>query len=144
MFMLDIHDSGWRYWLITVFLLSAGLAGWRDCFLGAMVVVTINIIHIIVRDRAIFSFPIEVRCAYIVLLCLSLFLPMDWMYWLLATGTWAQVIFGYCTMARCLSLLPWNRTQALTWRFIWKTFISPPVRGNILQGLPASKYNDCT
>jgi len=46
------------------------------------------------------------------------------------------LIFGYCTMARLVSLFPWNRTEAFSGRLLVRTFFSPPVRGNILQGLP--------
>jgi hypothetical protein len=39
-------------------------------------------------------------------------------------------------LARFLSLMPWNRRQSFTLSLLWRTFLSPPVRGNILQGLP--------
>ena len=35
------------------------------------------------------------------------------------------------------SLLPWNRRQPLSWRLAWRTFVSRPVRSDILQGQPA-------
>lgn len=57
-------------------------------------------------------------------------------YWIPTVGTWAQVLFGYCAMARMVSLLPWNRKEALSFDYIKRTFVSAPVRGNILQGLP--------
>lgn len=62
---------------------------------------------------------------------------MQWLYWVPTIGTWAQLIFGYCTMARCVSLLPWNRSEPFTPALVARTFFSRPVRGNILQGLPA-------
>ena len=76
--------------------------------------------------------------AYTALLLLSLWQPMRWLFWIPAVGTPAQVLFGYCTLARCLSLLPWNRQQPLSWSLLWRTFIAPPVKGNIMQGLPAA------
>lgn len=57
-------------------------------------------------------------------------------YWIPTVGTWAQVLFGYCAMARMVSLLPWNRKEALSFDYIKRTFVSAPVRGKILQGLP--------
>jgi hypothetical protein len=39
-------------------------------------------------------------------------------------------------MARVVSLLPWNRNEAFSFGLLKRTFLSAPVRGNILQGLP--------
>jgi hypothetical protein len=47
------------------------------------------------------------------------------------------VTFGYCTLARCLSLLPWNRSEPLSFALLRRTFLSRPVKGSVLQGLPA-------
>jgi hypothetical protein len=76
--------------------------------------------------------------AYTGMLLLALCGPMNWLFWVPAIGTPLQVMFGYCALARCLSLLPWNRREPLSWRLVWHTFSAPPVKGNILQGLPAS------
>jgi hypothetical protein len=58
-------------------------------------------------------------------------------------GTWAQLIFGYCTMARCVSLLPWNRKEPLSASLVTRTFFSRPMPGNILQGFPSIKRTEC-
>jgi hypothetical protein len=44
------------------------------------------------------------------------------------TGTQQNrlVIFGYCLMARMLSLLPWNRTEPITADLVRPTFLSRP------------------
>jgi hypothetical protein len=44
------------------------------------------------------------------------------------TGTQQNrlVIFGYCLMARMLSLLPWNRTEPITADLVRRTFLSRP------------------
>jgi hypothetical protein len=72
------------------------------------------------------------------LLLLLIALPenLQLIYWIPTIGTWAQVLFGYCTMARMVSLLPWNRKEAFSFTLLKRTFLSAPVRGNILQGLP--------
>ena len=41
-------------------------------------------------------------------------------------------------MARILSLLPGNRTEPMSLDLIWRTFLTPPMRGNMLHGLPAT------
>jgi hypothetical protein len=65
--------------------------------------------------------------------------PLRLIFWIPTIGTWAQVLFGYCTMARCVSLLPWNRNEPFTPGLFGRTFFSAPVRGNILQGLPPAR-----
>ena len=52
---------------------------------------------------------------------------MPWLFWIPAVGTAALVLVGYCLMARCLSLMPWNRTGPLTLPTIFRTFFSSPV-----------------
>ncbi len=51
---------------------------------------------------------------------------MRWLYWLPTVGTFALIIFGYCLLARMLSLLPWNSKEAYTLSRLRRTFLSPP------------------
>jgi hypothetical protein len=90
------------------------------------------------REGGFSAFPVQVRLAYTALLLLALWEPMNWLFWLPAIGTPAQVLFGYCTLARCLSLLPWNRGEPFSWRLVWRTFSAATVKGSILQSLPTS------
>ena len=59
-----------------------------------------------------------------------------WTFWVPVVGFWVRVLFGYCLMARTLSLMPWNRRVPFTGALLFKTFLSRPVRGNVMQGLP--------
>lgn len=95
-------------------------------------------IHFAVRERSLTAFPIQVRIGYLLLLLVALPEKLQWIYWIPAIGTWAQVLFGYCTMARTVSLLPWNRKEAFSLDLLKRTFLSVPVRGNVLQGLPSA------
>ena len=63
--------------------------------------------------------------AYTGLLLVFLPGPMNWLFWVPAIGTVAQVLFGYCTLARCLSLLPWNRQEPFSWHLVWRSFCVP-------------------
>ncbi len=136
MLMLDYRDVSWRYWLVTVSLLSAGLAGWPAGFQLAIALTLFQIAHFAVRERSLAAFPLQVRVAYLLLLLIALPENHQALYWLPTIGTWARVLFGYCTMARMVSLLPWNRQEGLSLSLLKRTFLSRPVRGSILQGLP--------
>lgn len=136
--MIQYREISWWYWAVTSVLLFAGLAGWQTAFYLAAGLSAWQIIHFCWREGSLTAFPVQVRIAYTAMLLLALWEPMNWLFWVPAIGTPAQVLFGYCTLARCLSLLPWNRSEPVSWRLVRRTFFSPPVKGSILQGLPAS------
>lgn len=136
MFMLDYRDLSWRYWLVTVSLLSAGMTGWSAGFHLAIALTLLQLVHFTLREGSLTAFPVQVRIAYLLLLLLALPENHQALYWLPTLGTWARVIFGYCTLARTVSLLPWNRREALSLALLKRTYISAPVRGSIMQGLP--------
>jgi len=139
MFMIEYRASSWWYWLVTVGLLTAGVSGWATGFQLAIGLTVIQLAHFGIREHSFTAFPIQVRVGYLLLLLVALPEPLQWIYWIPTIGTWAQVLFGYCTMARMVSLLPWNRQEAFSLDLLKRTFLSAPVRGNILQGLPANR-----
>ena len=134
MFKIEYKDFGWWYWLVTAGLLTYGVSGNSIGFLLAIGLTIFQLIHFIIREKSITSFPVQVRFWYLLLLIIALPEPLQLIYWIPTIGTWAQVIFGYCAMARCVSLLPWNRTNPFSFALMHKTFFSRPVRGNIQQG----------
>ena len=136
MFMLVYRSISWWYWLVTVGFLTVGVSGWPMGFLLAIGLTVFQLIHFTVRERSFTSFPIQVRLGYLLLLLIALPENLQLIYWIPMIGTWAQVLFGYCTMARTVSCLPWNRKEAFSFALLKRTFLSAPVRGNILQGLP--------
>jgi len=136
--MIDYKQISWWYWAVTSVLLVCGLAGWFEAFYLATALSAVQIVYFWLQEGDFRAFPVQVRMAYTGLLCLALWMPLNWLFWVPATGTLAQVLLGYCALARCLSLLPWNRSKPLTWRLVWRTFTAKPVKGSILQGLPAA------
>jgi len=137
MFMVEYKELSWWYWFVTACLLTGGVAGYQIGFYLAIGLTVFQLIHFTIREHSITAFPVQVRFWYLVLLLVALPEPLQIIYWVPAVGTWAQVIFGYCAMARCVSLLPWNRDERFSVGLLKKTFFSPPVPGNIKQGLPA-------
>jgi hypothetical protein len=81
---------------------------------------------LLARQRSLKAFSVQLRVAYLLILVVAYPLPMRWLYWLPTVGTFALLVFGYCLLARILSLLPWNNREAHTlarWR---RTFFSAP------------------
>ena len=122
------QDWTWWVWLLTACLLLIGLMGLLEAFLAALFLSVAQPVLFLVRERAFKAFPVQLRLAYMLLLIACSFPPIRWLYWLPTLGTLALVIFGYCLMARMLSLLPWNRTEPITTDLLRRTFLSRPRR----------------
>lgn len=139
MFMIEYKDIGWWYWLLTAALLTIGVAGNSLGFILAIGLTVFQLIHFVIREGDITSFPVQVRFWYLMLLLLAWIEPMQWLYWIPTIGTWAQIVFGYCTMARLVSLFPWNRSEPFSFALVKKTFLSRPVIGSVKQGFAAAE-----
>lgn len=135
--MILFRESSWWYWAVLDLLLIAGLAGVSVAFFLAIAVSLVQLVHFRWREGRFSAFSVQVRLVYAAVLLLAGWGPMHWLFWVPATGTFLVVVFGYCVLARTLSLLPWNSREPFSWRLVWRTFSAPPVKGNVLQGLPA-------
>jgi hypothetical protein len=122
--------------VVFLHLKRAGVAGYPAGFLLAIGLTVFQLVHFAIREKSLNAFPVQVRFWYLVLLLVALPGPLQLIFWIPTIGTWAQITFGYCTMARCVSLFPWNRSEPFTLDLLQRTFFSRPVRGNFLQGLP--------
>jgi hypothetical protein len=121
-----VDDWTWWAWLAIVVLLTIGLSGPTDAFLVAWGISLAQTTGIFFRERELQAFPVQLRLAYTILLSICLLPGMHWLFWLPTLGTWALVIFGYCLLARVLSLLPWNRQEPLSVDLLHRTFFSRP------------------
>jgi len=138
LFYINLGDWTWWAWTITTVLLVMGLSGYSLAFVGAMVVTAGQGLVLLVRDRSLVAFSVQLRAAYLLLLLISYPPPMRWLYWLPTVGTFALVVFGYCLMARVLSLLPWNGHEAYTVGRLRRTFLSAPNLDRVKTNLAAT------
>ncbi len=125
-FYLNPSDWTWWVWLATAILLTIGLLGVPIGFLVAIILTLVQTVVILSKERNVGAFPVQLRVAYLGLLIVCYLPAMRWLYWLPAVGTFALVIFGYCLMARCLSLLPWNSSESYSLNRLRRTFFSSP------------------
>jgi hypothetical protein len=136
MFMIDCKQRNWWYWFLTAGLLTAGVAGYKIGFDLAIGLTVINLIDFVLGERSITAFTVQVRLVVLIYLLVSYPAPMQILFWVPVVGMWARALFGYCLMARTMSLMPWNRQVPFTGELLMKTYFSRPVRGNFMQGLP--------
>jgi len=131
--MLEYKRIGWWLWLSMAVLLSAGHSGRDEAFLLAIVLGSLQTGLFLVRETRLAAFPVQVRTAYLVLLVAAQWTPLHFIYWIQFAGTWAYVLFGYCPLARMMSLLPGNRTEPLTMSLLKTAIFAPPVRGSLIK-----------
>jgi hypothetical protein len=119
---LAAHLAGVRYALTATVLLVA-LQGARSAPLWA---------------RTSKTLALEVAVAYLLLLLLGTSPSLVIVHFLELAGTIALVVFGYCPLARVLSLLPWHRRSPITRARLVATFLSPPTGGDLLEHIEAA------
>lgn len=131
------QSVSWLYWAVTDALLIVAVLGWTPAFTLVIGLNAIQVLHFLYREHSLTAFPVQVRIAYLGLLLAGQWEPLYFIYFIQVAGTTAMVLFDYCPLARFLSLMPWNRQEPFSLDLLKRTVFSPPVRGNILQGLPA-------
>ena len=135
---IRLSDYTWWIWLSIACCLLTGLLVNPIYFLFAIIISTIQALFFLARERSVMSFPSQLRLAYCLLMVVLYIPPLRFLYWVPAIGTLILCFTGYCLLARCLSLLPWNRTWPLTFQEVLRTFSVPPNLDVALQGKPAS------
>jgi hypothetical protein len=120
------------YWQITALLLASHFAGWLAGLPLAMALTLLQVVHFGWYRRDLLAFEVQVRAAYLGLLLMGS-LPGCWpVHVVQFIGVNAFLVADYCPLARLLALAPWNRSQILTLALLRRAFMSPPVRGSIL------------
>lgn len=125
-FMLLARELSWWIWLATACALCIGLSGHIAGFLAAIVLTGGQTIFLLLKGNSFRSSAIQTRVAYTVLLIICFVPTLRWLYWVPTIGTLALLLWGYCLMARFLSLLPWNLTEPISAHLLQHTFLTPP------------------
>lgn len=129
-------EPSWWAWLLIEGFLVSGLAGVAGALPVAAGLAGAQAAFLLGRHRSVAPYPVQIRLAYAALLAVCLLPALNWLAWLPAVGTGALLAFGYCLLARVLSLMPWNRSQPLDWALVRRALFSPPVPGHPGHGLP--------
>jgi len=122
-------DFGWWCWLASAILLAVWLSGVEQAYWLLLALSGFQVAWFRLRKGRSAAFPVQVRVAFLMLIAGVGWEPLHGLAYLPAIGTWAQALFGYCALARTLSLTPWNRRQPLTWDLVWRTYAAPPTTG---------------
>jgi hypothetical protein len=131
-------DLIWSYWAVTTILLLGVVSGIEYSYQAVVALNIIQVIHFALREKSVTAFPVQVRTTYLGLLFISQAPYMIWIIWWQLIGTAAMVFFKYCFLARCMSLMPWSKSEKYSVDLFKRTFLSAPIEGNVQQGLPAT------
>lgn len=123
----------WSVWFITWLGLLAGL-GTRH---GYVFVVYFSAIHALLflylEHGHLLAFPVQVRLAYVAWVMVGTYVPhMQSLMWITTVGLAANLFVGYCPLVRLLTLLPINRNEPLSFDFVKRVFLSPPMPGRFV------------
>lgn len=123
----------WSYWFITVINVAVALFVMPEAIYLAIGVTAIHTLHFQLKQPGITTFPIQVRISYIGLLLLGLIPGLTWIYWILLVGGSVKLVTSYCPLARLVSLMPWNRTQSMSWTLLKRVILTPTIPGSAIQ-----------
>lgn len=130
--MVTHKGIAWWYWLATAVLLTAYLAGVPGAREVAGALLVVQVVHFRLRGRSFTAFSAQIRAAYLAIFVVGMAPHLAPLHWIQTIGVWAQVIAGYCLLARLLALVPWNREVRLTLDLVRFAIFSPPLAGSIL------------
>jgi hypothetical protein len=132
---IGIPRSEWgnqAQWALTAPLLAAGIAGVTWAPQVALALCVGSTVYYLVRLRSLSAYRVQVRLGFLGVVGLALAPGFGPLLWLPTLGTSAQVLFGYCPMARVLDLMPWNRSQPLSLALILASFSRRPGADGLL------------
>lgn len=134
--MLKKRSLSWWYWVPTVDMLGMGvISGWSTAFHIAIAITVVQFAHYAWRTQSPLSFPAQHRLAYLALMLIGQLPGLHALYWAPMITVSTLLLFGYCPIARALSLAPWNRSEPLTWSLVKHAFTEKSERGAEHQGL---------
>jgi hypothetical protein len=116
----------WWTWLVTLALVVTGLAGFPAAFVGAIALLFVQTLLFWRKAGEFGALSVQIRLSYTLLLVFSYLPQLRWFYWPIAAGTIALLVFGYCFVARTLSLLSWNRVEPFSLDLLRRTYLSVP------------------
>ena len=121
------------YWSVTSALLAGALAGVPQAMAAAIALTALQCVHFRLAGHGLRGLPLQVRLGYLAMLCAGLWPPLSFLHLVQAVGVTANVLCGYCLLARLLSLAPWNRREPLSLELLRWTLLVRPSPGSILE-----------
>jgi len=136
--MIRIPKSEWgnqAQWAVTAPLLAASLRAVPGALEAALALCAVSTVYYVTLLRSLRPYRVQVRLGFLAVVGLSIVPGLEAIRWVPVVGTSAQVLFGYCPMARLLDLMPWNRQRSLAWKDVVAVVTRPPGDEGLLAGV---------
>jgi len=120
----------WALWFLTWILLLLGCTDAdRRAWNAVVAVSAVHALAFLALFRGAYAaFPVQVRIAYFLWVLIGTYMLPLLMYES-TVGLFTNLFFGYCPLARLVSLCSWNRwdkEERMSWNLVWRTFVSKP------------------
>jgi hypothetical protein len=135
--MIGVPRSEWgnqAQWAVTAPLLMASLAGVSWATPAALGLCALSTVFYAQKLHSIRAYRVQVRLGFMALVGLTAVPGLQGILWLPIIGTTAQVLCGYCPMARLLDLMPWNRGDPLSFGAVVQVLGRRPGNEGLLIG----------
>jgi len=107
------HDLRWWFWLVTLAVIIAALAGWTA---GYYLVISISLVHALFffeETKSVKDFETQLRLAYFVLTLFGLWPGVRFVVFLLLLAETLMIaFFDRSFIARGLKRMPWSQGHA--------------------------------
>ncbi len=111
---LDLANPFWWFWAVSLAFIIPAVGGWIPGYFVVIGLSAVQVIVFLIREKSLGAFPTQIRLVYFAWTLTGLWetgrLPF---YILLFLGTAMVVLFGRCSIAMMLKVMPWNRGRAV-------------------------------
>lgn len=125
-------------WALTAPLLALQLAGHTWALPVVLGLCGVSLLHYGTQLRSVRPYRVQIRIAFMVFCSLAYLPGLAPILWIPVFGTTAQVLFGYCPMARLLDLTSWNRSRSLSWAEVKRVVMRAPGQEGLVR-LPSHR-----
>ncbi len=107
------NDLRWWFWLVTLLVILAALAGWTTGYYLAISVSLVHALFFLEETKSVKDFETQVRLAYFALTLLGFWPNVRFVVFLLLLAEALMIaFFDRSFIARGLKRMPWNRGHA--------------------------------
>lgn len=127
----------WWMWLVTWLLLLAGLYDRRYYEIVAWFTAGHALLFLALNRFRFAAFPVQVRIVYLVWAAAGAWVPyMTFLMYIPTVGLIGNLFFGYCSLARLMYLMPWNRDEDFSRDLLARVILTPPTGGRFKPAPP--------
>lgn len=129
----------WALWFVTWLGLLAGLFDRRFYVAVAWFTVAHALLMLALNRFRVAAYPVQVRIVYVLWVLVGTYVPhMTFLMYIATVGLIGNLFFGYCTLARMMYLLPWNREERFSLDLVARVFTTPRTEGRFRPAPPAA------